>query len=462
MPQAYAIPAPDRWPLYVLAGGQSSRFGADKALALLDDKPLIVHAIAAFSGIAAQHIAVVDHASRLLGVDLPVVVDAVPHAGPAQGLLTALQHRGQGWLWLAPCDVLGVKPEWLQDLAAQAQPGMRALAWRNDRWQPLPSLWHTDALPLVQKAMAGGADALWQLLDAVHARAVPLPADWTDVRRIDTQDALRRLQRERVSVAKREVVQVRGATVTRTLDALAVEAPLMMELVQGERSRNLGVTLRTPGDDVELAVGLAFSDEALLQHSDLARAEATADAVTLHLAPSAPPPIDTNPRVRVTNAACGACGKSELDVLRVVSRVQSEALRVPLALLQSLPQVLRAHQAAFAATGGLHAAGLFSPQGALLDLREDVGRHNALDKLLGAAFLAGHLPLHDHIVLLSGRAAYELLQKAALAGVPIVAAVGAPSSLAVAVAERARITLVGFVSADRANVYTHPERLLFP
>ena len=458
----HAIAPPDRWPLYVLAGGQSRRFGADKAMAILDGKPLITHAIAPFAAIAVPTFAVVDRSDRLLGIDLPVVVDAVPFAGPAQGLLSALRHRGHGWLWLAPCDVIGIQPAWLQALARQVRPGMRALAWRNEKWQPLPSLWHTDALPRVIAALAAGHDALWQCLDAVQAVAAPVPEAWQQIRRIDTPQALRRVLRERVAVQPHEVLQVRGATSKRTMDALAVEAPLQMELVQGHVARNLGVTLRTPGDDVELAVGLAHSDEALLQREHLLRADATPDAVTLHLSPNAPTPVDTNPRVRLTSAACGACGKSELDVLRVVSRVRSADFRVSLALVQSLPALLRQQQAAFAATGGLHAAGLFTAHGELLDVREDVGRHNALDKLLGAAFLADRLPLHAHILLLSGRAAYELLQKAALAGVPIVAAVGAPSSLAVSVAEQAGITLVGFVSAERANVYTHPERLQLP
>ncbi len=170
--------------------------------------------------------------------------------------------------------------------------------------------------------------------------------------------------------------------------------------------------------------------------------------------------MEAQARVRVASAACGACGKAELDVTAVNSQVESKDLRVPLGLLQTLPDVLRQHQAAFTATGALHAAGLFTADGTLLDVREDVGRHNAVDKLLGAALLAGRLPLHDHVLVLSGRVAFELVQKAALAGVPLLVAVGAPSSLAVEVAERAGITVLGFVRGDRANIYTHPQRVV--
>ncbi len=447
------------WPLYVLAGGQARRFGANKALAMLDGKPMISHVIAMFDHLAVAVWAVVDRPERLVPCDVPIVVDTTPGAGPAHALRTALRHRGEGWLWLAPCDVLGIETQWLQGLAERARPGVRAVAWRDLRWQPLPSLWHTDALPLVEAALARGEDALWQLLDAVSADAVPLPAHWSRVRRIDTQDALRAVQHERQAIQLLEILQVRGPLATRGLDALAVEAPLQMAVARGPLSRNLGITLRTPGDDVELAVGLAFSEEAIVAPTDIERTECTADNVTLHLGAHAPPPVDRNPRMRVTSAACGACGKSELDVTQVTSHVASGRQIVALRLLQTLPDLLRQRQVAFTATGALHAAGLFTWRGEPLEVREDVGRHNALDKLIGAAFLAGRLPLHDHILVVSGRVAFELVQKAALAGIPLMVAVGAPSSLAVEVAERAGMTLLGFVRPDRANVYTHPERV---
>ncbi len=456
---------PEQWPLYVLAGGRSSRFGADKALALLDGEPLIVHAMKPFAALAGPPVAVVDRVDRLAPLALPVVVDREPLCGPAHGLLTALRHRRDGWLWLAPCDVLGMDPAWLAGLAAHARltpRGTCAVAWRDDRWQPLPSLWHTDALPIVQTALAQGRDALWRLLDDVHAVAVPLPAAWSQVQRIDTQAALQQVAHARQMVQRRAVLHVRDSQAETVMDALAVEAPLQIGLSQGARHRNLGITLRTPGDDVALAVGLALAEGAIRVAGDFLRAEPTSDAVTLHLSDSAPPPIEAHERLRMASAACGACGKAELDVTDVVSHVASADFKVPLALLQRLPDVLRARQEGFAATGALHAAGLFNASGELLDVREDVGRHNAVDKLLGAALLAGRLPLHAHILVLSGRAAFELLQKAAMAGLPVVVAVGAPSSLAVDVAGKAGITLLGFVRPERANVYTHPERVQMP
>ncbi len=449
------------WPLYVLAGGQSSRFGADKALARLDDVPLIFHAIAPFQEIVSATIAVVDRPDRLAPLRLPFVLDRQPLQGPTQGLLAALRHRGHGWLWLAACDQVGLHDAQLRELAREALPGRRAVAWRDSRWQPLPSLWHTDALPVVEAAMQSGTTSLWALLDAVDARAEPLPAGWPLVRRVNTQADLAALQRERHVVRVRDVLQVRDGHADSTLDALAIEAPLQMQLRRGDLTRNLGITLRTPGDDLALTVGLAFSEAAIAGPGDLAHCEALAEAVTLYLTDAAPAPVEEHPRVRLTSAACGACGKAELDVLDVPSQVASTELRVPLALLQTLPDALRTRQVAFDLTGGLHAAGLFLADGTLLDVREDVGRHNAVDKLIGAALLAGRLPLHAHILVLSGRVAFELVQKAALAGLPVIVAVGAPSSLAVEVAERAGITLLGFVRPGRANVYAHPERVVF-
>jgi FdhD protein len=234
-------------------------------------------------------------------------------------------------------------------------------------------------------------------------------------------------------------------------DAVAVEEPLEIRI----GGRPVAVTMRTPGHDEELALGFCLSEglQATAAHvpEDLA-----ANAIDVE-APSFDP--TRLQRSFYTSSSCGVCGKGALEAVAVEApRVKSQ-LRVPLSLVSSLPDALRGAQAAFAATGGLHATGLFTAHGDLLCAREDVGRHNAFDKVVGWAFLQQRLPLHDCVICVSGRLSFELVQKAAVAGVPVLVAVGAPSSLAVDLARDRGITLCGFVRDGRANVYSEPWRV---
>jgi FdhD protein len=223
--------------------------------------------------------------------------------------------------------------------------------------------------------------------------------------------------------------------------------------------------MRTPGHEAELAVGFLVTEGLLggvqvleVTFADAATSSRPDDEVTVHL----DQPFDASrvaERHFVATASCGICGKATLDEIEVRCAPIPDGPVVGAAVLLALPGALREAQAVFEATGGLHAAGLYDASGRLLELREDVGRHNALDKLIGGQALAGKLPLHDRIVLVSGRASFELVQKAAVAGVPILAAVSAPSDLAVEAAERLGVTLVGFLRGDGFNVYAHPERI---
>jgi len=234
-------------------------------------------------------------------------------------------------------------------------------------------------------------------------------------------------------------------------DAVAVEEPLEIRI----GGRPVAVTMRTPGHDEELALGFCLS-EGLAPASarlpdDLASNTVDVDA----------PGFDPSRLQRsfYTSSSCGVCGKGALEAVAVeADRIESR-LTVPLALVTSLPDTLRAAQAAFSATGGLHATGLFDADGALLCAREDVGRHNAMDKVVGWSFGRDLLPLGEYVLCVSGRLSFELVQKAAVAGCPILVAVGAPSSLAVELAADRGITLCGFVRDGRANVYTEPWRI---
>ncbi len=250
-------------------------------------------------------------------------------------------------------------------------------------------------------------------------------------------------------------------------DRLAGEEPMAIRACgPGQEPVNVAVTMRTPGHEAELAAGFLRSEGLIddatrisaVTFSQPGNAAQPDDQVTIHL----DRPFDVTrvaERHFVATASCGICGKASIDEVEVRCDPIPDGPLVTPDLLLGLPAALRDAQAVFEKTGGLHAAGLFDPRGALLALREDVGRHNALDKLIGSQVLAGSLPLHERIVLVSGRASFELVQKAAVAGVPILAAVSAPSDLAVEAAERLGVTLVGFLRGDGFNVYARPDRV---
>ena len=247
-----------------------------------------------------------------------------------------------------------------------------------------------------------------------------------------------------------------------TSDPVAVEEPLEVRVTHGPERRRfvLAVTLRTPGHDPELAAGLALADGLIGSAADLRAVHADGpNAVRLELRPEVEVEPERHARSGYTSAACGVCGKTHLDaVLRRLDPLPADGLVIPAAVLLALPEALRAAQPGFAACGGLHAAGLFDPTGNLLAAFEDVGRHNAVDKLVGSAALRGE-PTAGRLLCVSGRAGFELVQKAAVAGVPVMAAVGAPSSLAVELAGRVGMTLAGFVRGGRATLYSGAERV---
>lgn len=250
-------------------------------------------------------------------------------------------------------------------------------------------------------------------------------------------------------------------------DTLVVEDPLEIRLAFGAgaaRQRlSVAVTMRTPGDDADLAVGFLFT-EGLIASADQVLAIKQLDDNTLLAELHPDVPVDTERLTRhlFTSSSCGVCGKASLDAVQtVVCHYPAPGRpRVSPEVLYGLPDTLRQAQATFNATGGLHAAGLFRADGSLLLSREDVGRHNTVDKVLGAALRAGQvLPFRDFLLLVSGRAGFELVQKAAMAGLPLLAAVGAPSSLAAELAETSGMTLVGFLRGTRGNIYTGKERI---
>ncbi len=274
------------------------------------------------------------------------------------------------------------------------------------------------------------------------------------------------------------VYRVRQGDFEERPDELATEEPLEVRLIQGGKRRTVAVTMRTPGADAELALGFLFAEGVIRGRDDVrrlapcidtgdnaedvARGESgCANVMEVELADGlAEPELAGLERHFFATSACGVCGKASLDALTVrLPGTIAAGPEIPAAVITALPERLRAAQGMFETTGGLHAAALFDAAGELLAVREDVGRHNALDKLIGWALGEGLLPLAGHVVLVSGRSSYEILQKALMAGVPVVCAVSAPSSLAVELAERFGLTLIGFLRGDRFNVYSGVERV---
>jgi FdhD protein len=273
-----------------------------------------------------------------------------------------------------------------------------------------------------------------------------------------------------------EVVDVSSPPTTATIrrDALAAEEPLEIRVLDRDRLVPIAVTMRTPGADFELAAGFLFS-EAILEDpaqimsiryclGERTEGAVSYNAVNVVLAPAAQSDgaldIDIARRSFFATSSCGVCGKSSIDaVVATIRNAVAPGPTVAPGLIIALPAALKREQKVFARTGGLHAAALFDSAGGLISLHEDVGRHNALDKLIGEAWLAGSTPLHERIVLVSGRISFEVVQKAARAGVSFLAGVSAPSSLAIELAERFGMTVIGFLRNDRFNIYCGRERI---
>ena len=278
------------------------------------------------------------------------------------------------------------------------------------------------------------------------------------------------------SIIQLPIVKIKGDESAPTFDALAIEEPLEIRLQYGPENdrqvKNISVTMRTPGNDAELATGFLFTegiiknleDIANINHCFIACAENKENVIQVSLNEDVIPHLQNTDRNFYTTSSCGVCGKGSIDAIRTVSSpVQlKDGNTINAEILYKLPDILCQHQEVFEYTGGLHASALFSSAGDLLIVREDVGRHNALDKIIGAAINENRLPLNKNILLLSGRASFELVQKAAMAGINLIAAVGAPSSLAVQLAEEFNITLVGFLRGQRFNIYTAAHRILLP
>ncbi len=252
---------------------------------------------------------------------------------------------------------------------------------------------------------------------------------------------------------------------TEELDKLAVEEPLEISIEygpeNGRRIKNISITMRTPGDDKELASGFLFTEGIIKSTQEIIKIQQSLNAITLILHPNKAINIEKLERHFYTSSSCGVCGKSSIDAIKTTtdSCYNSSNFNITSATFFGLNDTLKTQQNIFNTTGGLHASALFDINGNFIELKEDVGRHNALDKLIGSMLSKSNVPLKDKLLLLSGRTSFELIQKAAMASIPVVAAVGAPSSLAVELANEFNITLIGFLRNDRYNIYSGGHRI---
>ena len=251
-------------------------------------------------------------------------------------------------------------------------------------------------------------------------------------------------------------------------DELAIEEPLEIQLVystpNGRMQKNISVTMRTPGNDEELAIGFLFTEGIIKHATDISAIQhlpSDMNRVLVTLVENIIPSLNSAERNFYTTSSCGICGKGSIEAINVTAAFPStsDAISIPASLLYSLPDLVKKEQQVFQNTGGIHASALITFTGEVVQVREDVGRHNALDKIIGNRFLKSQLPLNNNILFLSGRSSFELVQKAFMAGIKIIVAVGAPSTLALEMAKECGITLIGFLRGEKFNIYTGAQRI---
>lgn len=277
------------------------------------------------------------------------------------------------------------------------------------------------------------------------------------------------------SVVRVPINRFRGEKLSETDDEIATEEPLEIRIYYFEKEqkhKSISITMRTPGNDFELAAGFLFTEGIVRSKDEIDRISYCVDVpdeqmfnvVNVYLTPHVAFDTEKLTRNFYTTSSCGVCGKASIDALRVqgITQLSQVGLTCTEEVIRSIPAKLRKAQTIFSRTGGLHASGLFNSQGELIVLREDVGRHNALDKIVGSQFLQGILPLNERILAVSGRTSFEIIQKAAMPGIPFTIGVGAPSSLAAQTAREFGMTLVGFAGPDGFNIYSGKERVLIP
>jgi FdhD protein len=457
----------------VLAGGASRRFGRDKRTVRVDGRHLVERAVAAVAAVTDDVLVAVAVDRPLPGeVRLPpgtrTVTDVVGHAGPLAGLVAGLAAAsadvvvvlGGDHGWADAATLARLRDRLLDDEELDA-----VVVEAGGRRQPLAAAYRRRVGPVALHRLEAGDARVLGLLDHLRVATESGPGAERTARDVDVPDDLDHTAR--TSAVRVTTLDADGHARREVFDHLAGEEPLrILAAGPGQEPVEVATTMRTPGHELELAVGLLHA-EGLLRPGDVTGSRigdalheaCPEDTIVVELRQPLDPERLAHRHAPAT-ASCGVCGRATIDdLLDRVTPLHDRGPTVPWGLVAGLPGGLRAEQRTFEATGGLHATGIARADGRLVTVREDVGRHNALDAAVGVHVLAGEVPLTDHLVVLSGRVGFELVQKVAVAGATIVVAVGAPSDLAVRTAEAAGITLCGFVRAGAGNVYSHPHRV---
>lgn len=454
----------------LLAGGKSKRMGSDKAkLPHPSGGTWTSHSMSQLGTMVSETV--------LSGISVGGVPDASHWAGhgPLSGLLTVHEMHPENSLLVRGVDYPNLSDLALSKLQAAHLLTGRTVCFRQDgHLEPLVALYSlSDLASMKQTFQQTGEDSMQRMLQQLDPIVLPVhpkenlglenlnrPTDWS-------QDvAMQPIQRIQHGHSDEEIE-----------DCVVIEEPLEIRLLwhTGKEPQNqpLSITMRTPGRDAELVIGFLVSEGMIHSINDIVRLESLGAIVAENGVSGVgilcalrddlqPKTLDLNRNFYMTSS-CGVCGKSSIDAIAQACKVPPARVRWKRDWLYKLPNWLRAQQPAFTSTGGIHAAAWFTPEAGLVQVCEDVGRHNAMDKLVGWAAMEDRLPLGDGgVLLVSGRASFELVSKAAMAGVGAMAAVGAPSSLACSLAEEVGMTLIGFLRKDRMNVYSHPSRIESP
>ena len=459
----------------VSCGGKSSRMGRDKAFIHYYDQPQLLVVYRMLDNLCEKtFVSCSRNQTPQINKECNILTDDERYAnlGPAASLLTAINNFPEKNFLIVGCDYPLLNKQELEKFIIDIDDKTFAAAFFNpdaDKYEPLIAYYSSAAARLFLDGFPDTSISLQHFLRD-HGAIKYIPSNVDVIKSIDTpEDALQVTRRiSNASIQKVNTTKVISGEQFYQEDSLVLEEPLevRMQFKEGgvDLQKTISITMRTPGNDTALAAGFLFTEGILKDRSQIKMIIPSADGnntVLVIVNDDVQPDMLSIQRNFYATSSCGICGKASIESIRAVSVFHdlNNNFAVERSIIYSLPEKLKKVQVLFESTGGLHASALFTAAGDLIDLAEDVGRHNALDKLIGYFFNEGKLPLNDYMLFLSGRTSFELVQKAYMAGIKMIVAVGAPSSLAVALAESSDITLIGFLRGNKFNVYTGIKRI---
>ena len=475
--------ANDRTAAALLVGGNSSRMGEDKSLLICNPggAPLYEEQLEKLSHISSLPILLSVRAGQEfpdLSENIEIVPDQVSDQGPLAALVSCIEKTSADWLLMLAVDLPHIRVSYLQSLISEAeQSGMGVIPRKGEHWEPLAAVYPVSLLHKAREHLKAGQLSLRKFIDEavdegfLIGRDIALQEEplFSNLNTPEDFESLKHEEYIPTDIYRWESLPNDNESFTHSItsDLVALEEPVELR-VEGH---SVAVLMRTPGHDKELAAGFLFSENVIHHVDDLFEIsecqnvesnEPTQGVVVDVLFKNASSVnLEKLSRHVFTSSSCGICGKATIEsVFQTFPPLSTDSMEISAATLLSLPTELNKHQKSFHQTGGLHASALFSTNGELQIIREDVGRHNALDKVVGHALLEQSTPLSDRVLLLSGRISFELMQKALAAGIPIVAGISAPSSLAIKFAQESGQTLVGFLRSGSFNVYAGEMRIV--